>query len=160
MAKQRKPLFNPSNKQFYVNYTEGGKAKRKYLGAGKNKSDRPAERMAKAALKIWSDERELAESHARIYLHYKSILEGTKGINTLPPAIAQMVQAAANAPPHPMPKQISDMTTDELDEYLEQPESQADQTARQLLYSRSSAERIAKPKKGKTTIAVNVGLKA
>ena len=156
MAKQRNILFNPSNKQLYVNYTDGGKAKRKYLGKAKNKSDRPAKRKANAVLKVWSDEREIAEAQVRIHLHYKAVLDGTKPISSLPPAIAGPAQKAADGPAQPMPKLPSQMTPEELEEYLDLDETLADMTAKQLLYSRSSAERIANPKKGKTTVVEHI----
>jgi integrase len=68
--------YNPSNKQFYCNYTEGGKQKREYFGTGSSKSDRPAKAKAELRRKIWIAEREQADMRLLRDKYYSVILAG------------------------------------------------------------------------------------
>lgn len=128
-----------------------GKWKEKYFGAGKNKSDRSARRLAVEKCLIFEAERELAESQARMHQHYLSVMDGKLPISSLGPNAQKRIAESLQIPI--VPSAAAEVSDDELQEHFESPDTVESLAQRQLLYARSSAKRKANPKKDKPTIA-------
>ena len=132
-----------------------GKWKVKYFCKGKGRSDRASERKAKAMYIVWKEELDLVTTMARVINRVKAATaNGGGGVDAFGDTLAeQMVKAMLGTPEVAEPTPVHQLPVDEFDAHFEEPDSLADLAAKQLLYSRASANRKAAGKKGKPTVA-------
>ncbi len=155
--------FKKNNKgrggTFYKKYKDpaDGKWKVKYFCKGKGKSDRVAERKAKAMCLEWQEELEMVATMARVINRVKAATANGGNPDALGDTLAeQMVKAMMGKPDTADATPVHQLSDEDLEEHFEEPDTLADQAAKQLLYSKHSAARKVNPQKGKPTISTLV----